>query len=45
VNKELGGMWKEVIVALFEVLPLTLLGGTEKIYENLCRIADLCVEI
>jgi len=43
VNNELERMWKEAVVALFEVLPL--LEVTEKNYKKLGRVTDLQVEI
>ena len=43
MNNELERMWKEAVVALFEVLPL--LEMTEKNYRKLGRITDLRVEI
>jgi len=45
VNNELERMWKEAVVASFEVLPLNFLEVTEKNYKKLGRMTDLRVEI
>jgi hypothetical protein len=45
INNELERIWKEAVVALFELLSQHLLGRTEKILKTSHRIASVPAEI
>jgi hypothetical protein len=41
VNNDFGRMWREAVMAYFEVLYQHLPGGTKKSHEKSVKIADL----